>query len=58
MYAKDFFGVEKTSQRIAKFILKAINEVDPFNVLQVVINNASNYKASGKEIEKVHQHIF
>jgi len=58
MYAEDFSGVEKTGQVIAELLLKAIDEVGPSNVLQVITDNASNYKAVGKEIEKVHRHIF
>ena len=58
MYAEDFSGVEKTGQVIAEFLLKAIDEADPSNVLQVITDNASNCKAAGKEIEKVHRHIF
>ena len=58
MYAEDFSGVEKIGQVIAEFIRKAIDEVGPSNVFQAVTNNASNYKAVGKEIEKVHRHIF
>jgi hypothetical protein len=37
--------------------LKAIDEIGPGNVLQVVTDNAANCKAAGKEIEKV-SHIF
>jgi hypothetical protein len=37
--------------------LKAIDEIGPENVLQVVTDNAANCKAAGKEIEKV-SHIF
>ena len=56
--AEDFSGAEKTGQVIAEFILKAIDEVGPSNVLQMVTNNASNCKAAGKEIEKVNRHTF
>lgn len=58
LYAEDFSGVEKTGKEIADFLLKAIDEVGPSNVLQVVTDNAANCKAAGKEIEKVHKHIF
>jgi hypothetical protein len=33
--------------------LKAIDEIGPGNVLQVVTDNAANCKVAGKEIEKV-----
>lgn len=35
-----------------------IEEVGPYNVLQVEIDNASNYVAFGREIGKVNEHIF
>jgi hypothetical protein len=53
LYAEDFSGVEKTGSAIAEFLLKAIDEIGPANVMQVVTDNASNCKAAGKEIEKV-----
>ena len=43
---------------IAAYLLEAIDAVGPSNVLQVVTDNAANCKAAGKEIEKVHKHIF
>ncbi|KAL2901126.1 Zinc finger BED domain-containing protein 1 [Bienertia sinuspersici] len=58
LYAEDFSGVEKTGKAIADFLLTSIDEVGPSNVLQVVTDNAANCKAAGKEIEKVHKHIF
>lgn len=53
LYAEDYSGVEKTGGAIAEFLLKAIDDIGPANVLRVVTDNASNCKASGKEIEKV-----
>lgn len=53
LYAEDFSGVEKTGEAIAEFLLKAIDEIGPRNVLQVVTDNASNCKEAGKEFEKV-----
>ncbi|KAK9698531.1 hypothetical protein RND81_08G111000 [Saponaria officinalis] len=58
MYADDFSGKEKTGKDIANYLLEAIDEIGPSNVLQVVTDNASNCKAVGREIEKVHKHIF
>lgn len=58
LYADDFTGVEKTGKAIADYLLAAIEEVGPSNVLQVVTDNAANCKAAGREIEKVHKHIF
>jgi hypothetical protein len=58
MYAEDFSGVEKTGIAIAEFFIKAIEEIGPSNVLQVVTDNAANCKAAGKEVQKLYKHIF
>jgi hypothetical protein len=58
MYAEDFSGVEKTGIAIAEFLIQAIEEIGPSNVLQVVTDNAANCKAAGKEVQKVYKHIF
>ena len=58
LYAEDFFGVEKTGVAISEFLLKPIEKVGPTNVLQAMTDNASNCKAAGREIAKVHKHIF
>ncbi|KAL2939954.1 tRNA modification GTPase MnmE [Bienertia sinuspersici] len=58
MYAGDFAGVEKNGDVIAEYLLKAIEEIGPSNVIQVVTDNAANCVAAGREIEKVHNHIF
>lgn len=58
MYVEDFLNLEKTRKAIAEYLLKAIDEVGASNVLQVVTDNATNCKAAGKEIEKVHKHIL
>ena len=44
LYAEDFSGTEKTGVNIAKFLLNAIDEIGPSNVLQVVTDNASNWQ--------------
>ncbi|WOH15059.1 hypothetical protein DCAR_0934593 [Daucus carota subsp. sativus] len=58
LYAEVFSGVEKSGKTIADFLLKAIDEIGPSNVIQVITDNAANCKAAGREIEKVHKHIF
>ncbi|KAM0918640.1 hypothetical protein ACQ4PT_008727 [Festuca glaucescens] len=52
LYAEDFSGQEKTGEAIAEFLLQAIEEIGPANVLQVVTDNASNCKVAGREIQK------
>ncbi|KAL7584675.1 uncharacterized protein LOC111920429 [Lactuca sativa] len=58
MYAEDFSGVEKSGVEISKFLVGAIDNIGPSNVLQVVTDNAANCKAAGREIERIHKHIF
>ncbi|XP_073360305.1 uncharacterized protein [Aegilops tauschii subsp. strangulata] len=58
LYAEDFSGEEKTGEAIAQFLLQAIEEIGPSNVLQVITDNASNCRVAGEEIQRVHKHIF
>jgi hypothetical protein len=39
-----------SSQNIANILLKTIDEVGPANVIQVITNNATNCKETGKII--------
>jgi len=50
--------IERTRKTILDYLLKAIEDIGPSNVLQTVIGNAKNCQAAGKEIEKIHKHIF
>ncbi|KAD2804918.1 hypothetical protein E3N88_38295 [Mikania micrantha] len=45
-------GWSNTGAAIANYLLTAIEEVGPSNVLQVITDNAANCKAAEKEIEK------
>jgi len=38
--------------------LKANEDIGTSHLLQIVIDNAKNYQAAAKEIEKIHKHIF
>ncbi|KAF1898359.1 hypothetical protein Lal_00042048 [Lupinus albus] len=58
MYASDFSRVEKNCSEIALYLLKAIEDIGSSNVLQVVIDNATNCKPTDKQIENVHKHNF
>ncbi|KAK8474191.1 hypothetical protein V6N13_088410 [Hibiscus sabdariffa] len=58
MYCGVFNGVEKTGQVIGDFLLEAIEKIGPSNVLQVVTDNAKNCIAAGREVQKIHKHIF
>lgn len=49
---------KKIGVAIAQYLLKAIKEIGSSNVLQVATNNAVNFKAVGKEIQKVYNYIF
>ncbi|KAK1404611.1 DUF659 domain-containing protein [Heracleum sosnowskyi] len=50
LYAENF--EEKLRKAITTFLLKAVEEIGPSNVLKIVTNNAANCKLAGKEIEK------
>jgi hypothetical protein len=56
--AHDSSSISATSQKISVLLLKTIDEVDPSNVIQVIIDNATNCKGEGKIIERMHPHIF
>nr|GEU95091.1 hypothetical protein [Tanacetum cinerariifolium] len=44
-------SIVSDGEAIAKYLLRAIEKIGPGHVLQVVTNNAANYKAVGKEIK-------
>jgi len=50
MYADDFSRIEKTGKIILDYLLKAIEDIGPSNVLQIVTDNAKNCQAAWKEI--------
>jgi hypothetical protein len=54
----DSSSIIASSQNISNLLLKTINDVGPSNVIQVIIDNATNCKGAGKTIERVHPHIF
>jgi hypothetical protein len=56
--AHDSSSISATSQNISELLLKTIDEVGPFNVIQVITDNATNCKGVGKIIERMHPHIF
>ncbi|PWA74349.1 hypothetical protein CTI12_AA143020 [Artemisia annua] len=54
MYSEDFSIVEKTGVEISKFLLESIESIGLSNLLQVVIDNATNCtKAAGEEVKKI-----
>jgi hypothetical protein len=56
--AHDSSSVMASSQNIANILLKTIDEVGPTDVIQVITDNAANYKGAGKIIERKYTHIF
>jgi len=54
----DSSSISATSQNIANLLLQSIANVGLNNVVQVITDNAANYKAAGKVIERTHPHIF
>ncbi|XP_026438026.1 uncharacterized protein LOC113336291 [Papaver somniferum] len=56
--AHDVSGIEKTGENISAILLKAIEEIGPWNVIQVLTDNAANCKLAGEIIEQKYPHIF
>ncbi|KAL7222250.1 hypothetical protein ACSBR1_024040 [Camellia fascicularis] len=54
----DVSSIEKTGANITELLLKAIDYVGPSNVVQVMIDNTSNCKATDAIIQRKHAHIF
>ncbi|CAL1355405.1 unnamed protein product [Linum trigynum] len=54
----DCSGDEKTGVYIAEILLKAIDQVGIYNVVQVLTDNASACKRAGEIIMERHPHIF
>eukprot|EP00253_Pinus_taeda_P014544 PITA_14544 len=54
----DSSSITASAQNIANLLLKSIKDVGPNNVVQVIIDNAANCKATGKIIEHTYPHIF
>ncbi|CAA0840437.1 Unknown protein [Striga hermonthica] len=48
----------KDAEYVANIFIRAIEDVGPNNVVQVITDNASNYKAAGGIIELKYPHIF
>jgi hypothetical protein len=56
--AHDYSDHYKTGINIAKALLKTIQEIGPYNVIQVIIDNVANCKAAGAIIEDRYPNIF
>ena len=58
MKAIDASGNIKSMDYIAGIFLECIEEIGAANVVQIVTDNAANYKATGQIIETKYPHIF
>jgi hypothetical protein len=56
--AHDSSSIIASSQNISDLLLKIINDVGPSNVIQVIIDDATNCKGASKIIERVHPHLL
>ena len=56
--AHDYSDKFKTGLNIAELLLKTIESIGPYNVIQVITDNAANYKAVGEIIEDKYPNIF
>jgi hypothetical protein len=50
--------ITSSAQNILELLPKTINDVGPFNVIQVITDNVANFKGARRIIEWVHPHIF
>ena len=56
--AEDCSGEVKVAQFIANVLIKAIEQIGPQKVVQVIIDNAPVCKATGLIVESKFDHIF
>jgi len=56
--AHDYSDHYKTGINIADALLKTIQDIGPYNVIQVITDNAANCKAAGAIIEDRYPNIF
>jgi hypothetical protein len=54
----DYLDRYKTGFNIADALIKTIQEIEPYNVIQVIIDNVSNCNAVGAIIEDKYPNIF
>ena len=54
----DYSDKFKTDINIAELLLKNIEAIGPYNVIQVITDNAANCKAAGAIIEDKYPNIF
>jgi hypothetical protein len=54
----DYLDRYKTCINIADALLKTIQEIGPYNVIQVITDNAANCKATGAIVEDRYPDIF
>ncbi|CAN6463408.1 unnamed protein product [Victoria cruziana] len=58
LHAYDFAAVENYGKYITQFLVKAIEEVGPSNVVQIVTDNTSDCQLAGNEVRISYPHIF
>ncbi|KAL8511415.1 hypothetical protein ACS0TY_017991 [Phlomoides rotata] len=56
--AIDASGIIKDGEYVSSLFEEAIKEVGESNVVQIITDNASNYKSAGSMIESRYPHIF
>ncbi|KAL7162515.1 hypothetical protein ACSBR2_042914 [Camellia fascicularis] len=56
--AIDASGKIKDVDYVANIFLSVIEEIGKENIVQIVTNNGSNFKAAGLTIENKYPHIF
>lgn len=58
LHAFDFLLVKKSQKSISDYMLEAIEKVAPYNVVQLITDNAPDCRAAGEEVAKAYPYIF
>ncbi|XP_038972237.1 uncharacterized protein LOC103712617 isoform X3 [Phoenix dactylifera] len=58
LHALDFLLVEKSHKSIHDYMLEVIEKVGPYNVVQLITDNATDCRAASEEVAKTYPYIF
>ncbi|KAF7832439.1 zf-BED domain-containing protein/DUF659 domain-containing protein/Dimer_Tnp_hAT domain-containing protein [Senna tora] len=58
MYSLDTSDISKTTDKVFEMLDEMVGTVGEENVIQVITNNAANYKAAGKRLMEKRKHLY
>ena len=58
LYSLDTTEISKTAEKVFEMIDKVVDEVGEKNVVQIVTDNAANYKAIGQKLMEKRKHLY